>query len=748
MGFWNLLLVLAAASTVGSGISYAMAARISVGASSLSAAKSLSHRKALGLGRLLMAASLALLLAASAGLLSMFLRHDFSYEYVARNSSRGLENIYIVSAFWAGQEGSLLLWGMLSAVFGCLLMLTAKKHEDTAMPWYALAQAMLLLVVIRMTPFTMLADVPADGAGLNPLLMNPWMAIHPPIIFAGYAAIAVPYALAMSTLTKKEYSSWVGIGTWWNLVAWLLLGAGIMIGARWAYAVLGWGGYWGWDPVENASLVPWLFGAVLLHTFLSQKARGKMVRTNIALAIVTYLLIGYGSFLTRSGVLSDFSVHSFSDLGITSYLLLFILATGVPAMVLYVMRFRSMTASRKYQEVYERFTSRDFGIFAGASVLLASALITLLGTSAPILTRITGNPQAVDTSFYNITNYPLGVLIAILMGMFPLFKWGLDELKSAKAGLVGSIVLSAAGTAAVMLAGARGAYYLIFMFASFFGLFSNLYMFARTIKNGIKHVGSYLTHLGVALVFAGIITTGGWALTERVAVSEGARADVAGITIEVATTTQSADGLTTIAPLTLIKDGKEFFKGEAYMQKTRMNSIIRHPMIYSVLWEDIYVSPLTIQGAESVSALHGDHLEVKKGTSVSSGSYSVTFSSFDLTEMNSGKVGAAVKVEEAGSALFEGVLYYSIAGTAGSDSYTIFEGSGGKYRLSIEGIDASSGTAYLDLAKASEQSSLLGSNQILLEVSRKPMVWLLWIGAVLVMLGTAIAAIKRKAEAR
>ena len=747
MNFWDLLLVMAAVATVGSGISYAMAARISVGASSLSAAKAAAHRKAIGLGRLFMSASLALLLAASAGLLSMFLGHDFSYEYVARNSSRGLENIYIVSAFWAGQEGSLLLWGLFSAIFGCLLMLTAKKHEDTAMPWYALAQAMLLLVVVRMTPFTLLAQVPADGAGLNPLLMNPWMAIHPPIIFAGYAAIAIPYALAMSALTKKEYSSWVAIGTWWNLVAWLLLGAGIMIGARWAYAVLGWGGYWGWDPVENASLVPWLFGAVLLHTFLSQKARGKMVRTNIALAIITYLLIGYGSFLTRSGVLSDFSVHSFSDLGITSYLLLFLLGIGLPAVALYAMRFRSMTASRKYQDVYERFTSRDFGIFAGASVLLASGLITLLGTSAPILTRVTGNPQAVDTSFYNITNYPLGVLIAVLMGIFPMFRWGLDELKSAKAGLLGSLALSIAGTAAVILAGARGAYFLLFMFASFFGLFANLYMFARTIKAGVRHIGSYLTHLGVALIFAGIITTGGWAQTERVAVAEGARADVAGISIEAGTISKSADGLTTIAPLALYRDGEAFFAGEAYMQQTRMNSVIRHPMIYSVLWEDIYVSPLTIQGASSVSTLHGDHLDIKKGTSATSGTYSVSFSSFDLTEMNSGKVGAAVKVEEAGAVLFGGVLYYSIAGSAGSDSYVVFEGSGGKYRLSIEGIDASSGTAYLDLAKASEQTSLAGGNQILLEVSRKPMVWLLWIGAILVMLGTAIAAIKRKAEA-
>ena len=750
MNIWDLTILAALIATAGSGIAYVLAARMAGTneASSLSKAKAKEHSNALKAGRLLMAGSLVFLLIASAGLLSKFLGHDFSYEYVAHNSSRGLENIYIVSAFWAGQEGSLLLWALFSAVFGCLLLLTAKKHEQTAMPWYALSQTMLLVVALRMTPFAMLAEPVADGLGLNPLLMNPWMAIHPPIVFAGYAAIAVPYALAMSALSRKEYQSWAPIATWWNLLAWLLLGSGIMIGARWAYAVLGWGGYWGWDPVENASLVPWLFGAVLLHTFLSQKARGKMVRTNIALAVLTYLLIGYGAFLTRSGVLSDFSVHSFSDLGISSYLILFMLAIGLPALYLFVTRFKSMTSSRKYQDVYENFTSRDFGIFAGASVLLASAVITLLGTSAPILTRIVGEAQAVDTSFYNITNYPLGVLIAILMGLFPLFRWGTDELKSAKTAIAASLGLALVGTAVLFATGARGVYYLIFMFASFFGLFANLYMFLKTIRHGVKFIGSYMTHLGVALVFAGIIATGGWAVTERAMVPIGGGVEAVGFTIEASQIEVSADGTITSVPLKLSKDGKLIAEGTPSMQITNMGSTMRHPMIYSTLTQDIYISPLVIQdSASGVSALHGDHLQIQKGASVSSGGFEISFSSFDLTAMNSGKVGAAIKASEGSSVLYEGTLYYSVTGSGGSDSYTVFEGSGGKYKLTLESIDASSGLVFMDLAKASEEA-LEGGSMLLIEISRKPFVWLLWIGAIMIVMGTAVAVVRRKAEAK
>jgi len=188
------------------------------------------------------------------------------------------------------------------------------------MRFYVLVHTVLMVLLLRATPFRLLPVVPVDGAGLNPLLQDPWMVIHPPIVFIGYALYAVPFVYAMSALARDEYSEWAKPALAWTVAAWLFLGAGIIIGAKWAYATLGWGGYWGWDPVENASLVPWLSGAALMHTLIVQRERGKMVRTNIVLAVVSFMLIAYATFLTRSGVLSDFSVHSFASLGLSSCL--------------------------------------------------------------------------------------------------------------------------------------------------------------------------------------------------------------------------------------------------------------------------------------------------------------------------------------------------------------------------------------------------------------------------------------------
>ncbi|HQJ25543.1 MAG TPA: cytochrome c-type biogenesis CcmF C-terminal domain-containing protein, partial [Bacillota bacterium] len=437
--------------------------------------------------------------------------------------------------------------------------------------------------------------------------------------------------------------------------------------------------------------------------------------------------------------LSDFSVHSFADLGISSYLLLFLAVIGLPALALYIIRLKDMTASRKYEEIYEKWTSRDFGIFIGASVLLATGLVTLLGTSAPLLTRIFGESQAVDTNFYNITNYPLAVLVAIIMGMFPIFRWGTDELKSASSGLLGSFVIAAIGTIAVILAGGSGAAYLIFMFVSLFGLLANLYMLGRTIRNGLKHIGSYATHLGVALVFAGIIATGGWAVTERVMIPIGGTAETAGLTIEAATPRTSTDGSTVYVPLKLYKDGKLFQEGEPYMQKTKMDNTLRHPMIHSTLTEDIYISPLTLSGSTTgMTAMGGTELEVKKGGSVSAEGLTIDFSAFDISGMNEGKVGADIKVSETGKTLYEGKIFMSVAVANVEGSSVIIDGSSGKFSLSMSGIDASSGKIYLNLAKASEAATT-SAGSFLVEVSRKPFVSLLWIGACLIVAGATIA---------
>ncbi|MBR1645627.1 MAG: cytochrome c biogenesis protein CcsA, partial [Selenomonadaceae bacterium] len=250
--------------------------------------------------------------AASLLLWHLIFADDFTVEYVASYSSTQLPTIYKVSAFWAGQQGSFLLWLLVHAATG--LILTFRRTQASALAIYFLLQAALTALVLAKSPF---AENPAqvvEGVGLNPLLQDFWMAIHPPIIFVGYALLAVPFALSLGNLlTEAASRTWLEEARIWTLTAWSFLGAGIFVGGYWAYKVLGWGGYWGWDPVENSSLVPWLLSAVLLHLIdLARKKSAVLAPAHVA-ATFTYALVIYGTFLTRSGILGDFSVHSFAS---------------------------------------------------------------------------------------------------------------------------------------------------------------------------------------------------------------------------------------------------------------------------------------------------------------------------------------------------------------------------------------------------------------------------------------------------
>jgi len=250
---------------------------------------------------------------ASALLMASILGHDFRFEYVASYSSRDLPLIYLISSFWAGQSGTYLLWALLAALVGYVLFRKRSWEPAMVMAVYVPTIGFLLglMLVPAGNPFTMLDHAPPDGRGLNPLLQDPWMASHPPLIFLGYAAMTVPAVLALVALLRRKDEPWVGPALRWSLLGFVGLGAGIVLGGFWAYKVLGWGGYWGWDPVENASLIPWIVVTALLHGLLVQKFSGALRRTNLVLALAGYLLVLYATFLTRSGVLADFSVHSF-----------------------------------------------------------------------------------------------------------------------------------------------------------------------------------------------------------------------------------------------------------------------------------------------------------------------------------------------------------------------------------------------------------------------------------------------------
>jgi len=248
----------------------------------------------------------AALLGAVVMLWALFLGHRFEYSYVAEYSSRALSPALTFAASWAGQEGSILLWALLMALVGLALMREPGPLSRPAVFFVTLAQLGLLTLLLLRTPFRLSPVTPADGQGLNPLLEDPWMVIHPPVLFAGYAAMVAPFALAGAALVLGLWREWNRAVWPWVLLAVLTLGTGIALGGIWAYKVLGWGGYWGWDPVENASLVPWLVAVALLHGLFIQKTTGGLVRSNLLMALLGWLTVLGGTYLTRSGVLQDF----------------------------------------------------------------------------------------------------------------------------------------------------------------------------------------------------------------------------------------------------------------------------------------------------------------------------------------------------------------------------------------------------------------------------------------------------------
>ncbi len=385
--------------------------------------------------------------AASLYLWTLLFADDFSIAYVMNYSARSLPTVYKISAFWAGQQGSFLLWLLFHSIAGLILI---RSVDRPAIAVYSFIQAMLTVLVLMKSPFESSKVIPLDGFGLNPLLQDFWMAIHPPIIFLGYALLAVPISLSLGALLSDPKSrSWLESARKWTLIAWSMLGAGIFVGGYWAYKVLGWGGYWGWDPVENSSLVPWLLSAVLLHLINLSKSKPATLVVTHAAAICTYSLVIYGTFLTRSGLLGDFSVHSFAgtSIGLTIAVANAIILIG--GLAILTIKAKSLPDGR----MYESFNERAFSILLGMLILVFVAVLVWIGMSMPLLSQLAGAPAAVDTSFYVKTTSPLGVAIAILI----IVTFAKFQIKSMSRGGVIAHAAVLTGLLSIILSSSGGA---------------------------------------------------------------------------------------------------------------------------------------------------------------------------------------------------------------------------------------------------------------------------------------------------
>jgi cytochrome c-type biogenesis protein CcmF len=360
-------------------------------------------------------------------------RNDFSLAYILHHSNRDLPIAYKFAVLWSGQEGSLLFWSWLLATYG--LVLRIRHKVDTRL----VAQASVILSAIQVFflslvnfaahPFAMVAGtIPPDGNGLNPLLQYPEMVIHPPMLYLGYVGMAVPFAFALAALIMRyPGEKWIHITRRWTMVGWAFLTCGIFLGAHWAYSVLGWGGYWGWDPVENASLLPWLTGTAFLHSVMMQEKRGMMKMWNMWLIFITFLLSIFGTFLTRSGIVS--SVHAFAQSGIGPWFTTFMALIGATCVFFFVKNRDHLQSEHKL----ESLVSRESSFLFNNVLLLVSAFAVLWGTLFPILSEaVQGTKITVGPPFFNKVNIPIAMVLLLLTALGPLLAWRRTSTESLK----------------------------------------------------------------------------------------------------------------------------------------------------------------------------------------------------------------------------------------------------------------------------------------------------------------------------
>src|SRR5213592_2705429 len=369
--------------------------------------------------------ALAGLLTVSFGVLEVaFLRSDFSFETVATHSSTTTPGFYKGAAVWSSQQGSLLLWAWLLALWSSLvLFLTRKRLRDVA-PY---ASAVLLgfgaffvgLLVFAASPFHVLSPAPVDGNGLNPLLRHPSMMIHPPMLYSGYTLFTIPFAFAIGALiTRRLDAEWISVTRRFALAAWFFLGIGVLLGARWSYVELGWGGYWGWDPVENASLMPWLAGTAFLHSAMIQEKRGMLKMWNVSLVLATGTLAILGTFLVRSGILD--SIHAFgaSTLGIPFVAFIALLAAGSIALVV------SRRDALRSESRLDSLLSREAMFLGNNIVLVGLCFVVFWGTFFPLISEaVTGTKAAIGPPWYDRYIVPLALLLVLLAGIGPVIAW-------------------------------------------------------------------------------------------------------------------------------------------------------------------------------------------------------------------------------------------------------------------------------------------------------------------------------------
>jgi cytochrome c-type biogenesis protein CcmF len=741
-------------------------------------------RTALLYGRFGVYATLGAITMAWTLMIALFLGRRFEFEYVNNYSSRDLDFFFTVAASWAGQPGSFLIWILWGAIATVFLIKRARHFEPYVLMSFMLIQACLLIFVLILNPFKPLLDAasglpltPSDGRGLNPLLHNFWMIIHPPVLFVGYALATVPFAFAVGALIRRDYDTWVARAIPWTIAAWSFLGLALLLGGYWAYETLGWGGYWGWDPVENSSLVPWLTLTALMHGMLVQRTSGGLRKTNLLLALLTYVLVFYATFLTRSGVYANFSVHSFVAEGIFEGLVGFLVLLFVGSLGLWFWRWRDIPS----RPLSDKFFSREsFFVLAILTISLV-ALVVGVGTSMPVISAIPGvghtlqgwmgaafelddgtlmNPQAqpfedgrfsLAPSFFQQTTPPLGVVVVVLMSLGPLLGWRDSNLSNLLRALRWPAVAAVVAAIVAMIIDVRDLLALFYVTGGTFAIGTNLVMLLRTLKSGWLRIGGYLAHVGFAIMVLGMVGSSAYATPEtRLTLAPGESARLFGyeFIFNGYQLDEQEHGVLDFS----VSDGSRTFNARPYLYENQMMGMtITAPSIHSFLWQDLYISPAGYDPER-------DQARPVLGQSETAeiGAYTVTFLGFNMDReaMSSGtgdlRVGASLRV------LYEGEVYEAepvvqvVSNTASGNQelqYIAADLPGGN-QLTMVSLDPNSRRVMLQGSGPGMENLPVIPAKGVIAVSVKPLVVLVWVGVSVIVLGGFIAMVRRYLEGR
>ncbi len=755
------------------------------------------------------------MVSASALLSYFFFSHQFQYAYVWQESSVDLPFHFLLSAFWAGQEGSFLLWIFFMCFMGLALIRWSDSYESPVMAVVSFCQVFLISMIVGLklgpleigsTPFMTIYEkfpttaagfIPKDGSGLNDLLQNYWMAIHPPTLFVGFTAMVVPFAFAIAALWTRQYTRWVRPALPWTLFAIVMLGIGIAMGGYWAYETLSFGGYWAWDPVENASLVPWITGVAAIHMMIVQKKSGASHKAALFLCIISYILVVYSTFLTRSGILGDISVHSFVDLGLYNQLLIWILSMTVIGLGLFAFRYHQLPVPKAEPSAL----SREFMIFSGALLLSGIALVITIGTSAPILGRLfRDNPSSIPIEFYSTWSLPLTIGFVFLAGFGQLIWWQKMSVKQMQYILIRPLALSIASTVLVLVftpfmdimggveqrgplsefaqsaniidgllsvwhAYGAGILLLLLLFALFFGLYGNILVLWRIGRGNPKLIGGSFTHIGFMIMMLGVLASSGFNNTltepadkknerENVLINRGETKHIDGYEITYEGVETNEAGLPAYH-LKFIDKQKNTFTLDPVVYKSKSDQWIQNPDVKHYYGFDLYVavSPSIMFETKPKEDTKAASFTLAPSERVLLGdqAYAFRFEKFDRS-VRSPSIPSSAAYVMAARIVVENLatgetrdltpLYY--VEQSGAQKYVQNRLDDWGLGITFAGIEAGTNQAKFLVQGA----TLAPEDWIILAAHEKPFINLVWVGIILMSIGFFIAMIRRMQDLR